>query len=100
MEAKEQRACQFLKVREKRGLVYSIYSFPTSFIDSGLFGIYAGTGEKEVAELIPLVCTEMVKLTSDVTEMEVARAKALVKTTCQPKSLRNQPDFFGELRFA
>jgi predicted Zn-dependent peptidase len=71
----------FQEVREKRGLVYSIYSFPTSFIDSGLFGIYAGTGEKEVAELIPLVCTEMVKLTSDVTEMEVARAKAQLKSS-------------------
>ena len=71
----------FQEIREKRGLVYTIYSFPTSFIDSGLFGIYAGTGEKEVAELIPLVCTEMVKLMSDVTEEEVARAKAQLKSS-------------------
>jgi predicted Zn-dependent peptidase len=71
----------FQEVREKRGLVYSIYSFPTSFIDSGLFGIYAGTGKKEVAELIPLVCTEMVKVLSDVTEEEVARAKAQLKSS-------------------
>jgi predicted Zn-dependent peptidase len=71
----------FQEVREKRGLVYTIYSFPASFIDSGLFGIYAGTGEKEVGELIPLVCTEMVKLTSDVTEEEVARAKAQLKSS-------------------
>ena len=39
----------FQEVREKRGLVYSIYAFPTSFADSGVFGIYAGTGEQEVA---------------------------------------------------
>jgi predicted Zn-dependent peptidase len=71
----------FQEVREKRGLVYSIYSFPTSFIDGGLFGIYAGTGESEVAELIPLVCAEMVKVASDVSEAEVARAKAQLKSS-------------------
>ncbi len=71
----------FQEVREKRGLVYSIYSFPTSFIDGGLFGIYAGTGESEVAELIPLVCAEMVKVASDVSEAEVTRAKAQLKSS-------------------
>ena len=71
----------FQEVREKRGLVYSIYSFPSSFNDAGVFGIYAGTGESEVAELVPLVCAEMVKVTSDVTEAEVARAKAQLKSS-------------------
>ncbi len=33
----------FQEVREKRGRVYSIYSFISSFIDSGYFGVYAGT---------------------------------------------------------
>ena len=41
----------FQEVREKRGLVYSIYSFAHSYRDGGLFGIYAGTGEHEAAEL-------------------------------------------------
>lgn len=71
----------FQEIREKRGLVYSIYSFPSSFVDSGVFGIYAGTGENEVAELIPLVCGELVKATSDITEVEVARAKAQLKSS-------------------
>jgi predicted Zn-dependent peptidase len=71
----------FQEIREKRGLVYSIYSFPSSFIDGGVFGIYAGTGENEVAELVPLVCAEMVKVTSDVTEAEVARARAQLKSS-------------------
>ena len=39
----------FQEVREKRGLVYSIYSFTSAYQDGGLFGIYAGTGESEVA---------------------------------------------------
>jgi predicted Zn-dependent peptidase len=34
----------FQEIREKRGLVYSIYSFPSSFVDGGVFGIYAGAG--------------------------------------------------------
>jgi predicted Zn-dependent peptidase len=41
----------FQEIREKRGLVYSIHSFASSYVDGGLFGIYAGTGEAEVAEL-------------------------------------------------
>ena len=43
----------FQEIREKRGLVYSIHSFSSSYSDGGIFGIYAGTGEKEVAELMP-----------------------------------------------
>ena len=37
----------FQEIREKRGLVYSIYSFASAFHDGGVFGVYAGTGEKE-----------------------------------------------------
>ena len=40
----------FQEVREKRGLVYSIYSFSCArSMDGGLFGIYAGTGEERGA---------------------------------------------------
>lgn len=45
----------FQEIREKRGLVYSVYAFNTSFKDSGVFGIYAGTGEQECVELFPAV---------------------------------------------
>ncbi|MBK8906832.1 MAG: insulinase family protein [Rhodospirillales bacterium] len=71
----------FQEIREKRGLVYSIYSFPTSFADGGVFGIYAGTGETEVTELVPLVCDEMCKVVSDVGEDEVTRARAQIKAS-------------------
>ncbi len=71
----------FQEVREKRGLVYSIYSFPAAYVDGGLFGIYAGTGQKEVAELIPLVCEEISKVGAHVGEEEVARARAQLKSS-------------------
>ncbi|KAA0597143.1 putative Zn-dependent peptidase [Azospirillum lipoferum] len=69
----------FQEVREKRGLVYSIYTFTGGYHDGGLFGVYAGTGEDEVAELVPVVCDEIAKVGADVTEDEVARARAQLK---------------------
>ncbi|MGH7121445.1 MAG: M16 family metallopeptidase [Acetobacteraceae bacterium] len=71
----------FQEVREKRGLVYSIYSFSVPYHDGGLFGIYAGTGEKEVAELMPVVVEELRKVQSEVGEAELARARAQAKAS-------------------
>ena len=51
----------FQEVRENRGLCYSIYSFTSSYVDGGMFGIYAGTGETEVDELIPAMVGEIIK---------------------------------------
>ena len=69
----------FQEVREKRGLVYSIYSFAGTYRDGGLFGIYAGTGPGQVKELVPLLCDEIVRVAEDVTEDELARARAQLK---------------------
>jgi predicted Zn-dependent peptidase len=71
----------FQEVREKRGLVYSIYSFSSPFMDGGLFGIYAGTGESEAAELMPVTLAELHKVQQAVTEAELARARAQVKAS-------------------
>jgi predicted Zn-dependent peptidase len=66
----------FQEVREIRGLAYSIYAFAASYVDTGLFGIYAGTGEAEAAEIVPVIMDELAKPAHDVTEEEVARARA------------------------
>jgi predicted Zn-dependent peptidase len=71
----------FQEVREKRGLVYSVYSFSSPFLDGGLFGIYAGTGESEAEELIPVTLEELRKVQAAVTEPELARARAQVKAS-------------------
>ncbi|PPQ34284.1 M16 family metallopeptidase [Rhodopila globiformis] len=71
----------FQEIREKRGLVYSIYSFTAPFKDGGLFGIYAGTGESEAAELTPVVLEELAKVQDGVSEAELARARAQVKAS-------------------
>jgi predicted Zn-dependent peptidase len=69
----------FQEVREKRGLVYAIHSFAHGYRDGGLFGIYAGTGEAEAAELLPVLCDESVRLEDGLATGEVARAKAQMK---------------------
>ena len=51
----------FQRIREERGLVYGIHCFNTAYADGGLFGIYAGTGEDDLAELVPAVCEEFVE---------------------------------------
>ena len=71
----------FQEVREKRGLVYSIHTFLSFYSDTGLFGIYAGTGETEVEELVPLICEQVAKIRHDVNEEEVARARAQLKAS-------------------
>ena len=69
----------FQEVREKRGLVYSIHCFSSSFSDCGLFGVYAGTGDEEVAEMMPVIADELKKSLTLLPEDEIQRAKAQVK---------------------
>ncbi len=69
----------FQEVREKRGLVYSVFSFTSSYADGGVFGIYAGTGENEVQELMPVVCDEINAVRQGVSDAEVDRARAQLR---------------------
>jgi predicted Zn-dependent peptidase len=70
----------FQEVREKRGLVYSIYSFSAAYNDGGMFSIYAGTGEKDAAELVPVVCDELKDVAENVSEQEVERARTQLRS--------------------
>ena len=70
----------FQEVREERGLCYSIHSFYWPFIDTGLFGIQAATSEEDVPELLPVVVDELRKITDGVTEAELRRAKAQLRS--------------------
>jgi len=94
----------FQEVREKRGLVYSIYSFMQSYLDGGTFAIHAGTGPDQVAELIPVVADQLNQLSHQVSTEEVNRAKAQLKagmlmarenTTSRMEALGRQMMIFG-----
>jgi predicted Zn-dependent peptidase len=69
----------FQEVREKRGLAYTVHSFTHGYRDGGLFGIYAGTGEDEAAELVPVLCDETRRLDAGLAPVELGRAKAQMK---------------------
>ncbi len=72
----------FQEIREKRGLVYTVYSFANSHTQTGLFGIYAGTGKKELEELMPVVATEVGKVCQEkIKEKELQRAKVQLKAS-------------------
>ena len=70
----------FQEAREKRGLCYTIYAFAHSSTDSGMIGVYTGTGESEAAEVSAVVAGEMAALAVTANEAEIARAKAQLRS--------------------
>lgn len=69
----------FQEIRETRGLAYSIYSFIASYIDTGLWAVYAGTARKKVNEVIELIVRELMSLKDTITGPELRRAKDQMK---------------------
>jgi len=70
----------FQEVREKRGRVYSIYSFMSAFIDCGYFGIYAGTSPEWVDEVIEVTIREVAQIVHEgLRPAELTRAKSQLK---------------------
>jgi predicted Zn-dependent peptidase len=69
----------FQNIREKRGLVYSIYSYHMSYSDTGVLAVYAGTDKKHLGEVIDITANEMRGLSTSVTSDELRRAKAQLK---------------------
>jgi len=64
----------FQEIREKRGLAYSVYSYLSSFMDSGVLGVYVGTGEKTVSRVLQTILREMKKLSEDSLKPKELRA--------------------------
>jgi predicted Zn-dependent peptidase len=69
----------FQEVREKRGLAYSVYSFLSSFSDTGMLGIYAGCEPERLEELLHIVGDCALKLGESITDAEVQTAKNQIK---------------------
>lgn len=69
----------FQEVREKRGLAYSVYAYPSSYRDGGLLTIYAGTGAEKLGELTPVLAEELGKLCGRIDDAELQRARAQLK---------------------
>jgi predicted Zn-dependent peptidase len=69
----------FQEAREKRGLCYAISAFHAPYSDTGMFGLYAGTDSSDLQELMQVVVDELTGAAENLTESEVARAKAQMK---------------------
>jgi predicted Zn-dependent peptidase len=71
----------FQEVRESRGLAYAIHAFHWSYSDAGLFGFYAATGARDVAELMPVALDCLGSAAETLKDSEVRRAKAQMKVS-------------------
>ena len=72
----------FQEIREKRGLAYSIYSFPSFYSNSGFLGVSTGTDNQEINNMLPVVVDELKKIMNEkVSNDELQRAKAQIKSS-------------------
>jgi predicted Zn-dependent peptidase len=94
----------FQEIREKRGLAYSVYSFMSSYRDTGLWAVQAGTGRKKVQEVIERILTILRELPETLTEAELQRAKDQLKgnlvlglesTGSRMQNIANQEIYYG-----
>ncbi len=70
----------FQNIREKRGLVYSVFSSLSSFHDAGCLSVYAGTSADKARQVIDLTLQEFGELKShSISQEELQRAKAYLK---------------------
>jgi len=70
----------FQKIREEKGLAYSIYSFNSPYVDTGIFGIYAGTGPENFFTVLELIMDEIRLIKNEkVNETELQKSKDQLK---------------------
>ena len=69
----------FQKIREERGLFYSILAQSGAYEDAGQITVYAGTSAKEIGDLCLITVDEMKRAAEDMSDAEVARARAQIK---------------------
>jgi predicted Zn-dependent peptidase len=70
----------FHEAREKRGLCYAIGASHWEWADTGLFVIYAQTDPQKITSLVEVIGNESLAATENISEVEVARAKAQFKS--------------------
>jgi predicted Zn-dependent peptidase len=70
----------FEEVREKRGLVYSIYSFLSGYSDGGTMTVYAGARPREIKKVLDLIRREIRRLAAKgIERTELQRTKDQMK---------------------
>jgi predicted Zn-dependent peptidase len=95
----------FQNVREKRGLVYAVFSGLSTFRDAGCLTVYAGTSTENMRQVIDLIVEELGRLKSDpLGDEELQRSKEYLKgstllslesTMSRMSNLARQEMYFG-----
>jgi predicted Zn-dependent peptidase len=80
----------FQEIRERRGLAYSVYSYITSYADTGIFGSYVGVDPKNAYKSVQLILKEIFKLKENVVDFDELRdAKEYTKGSLMLSSESN-----------
>ena len=70
----------FQEIREDKGLAYSIYSYHSSYEDTGVLAIYGGTSSSQMEELKTSILDTITSIVKNgFTEIEVENAKEQLK---------------------
>ena len=70
----------FQRIREERGLAYSVYSFTGGFSDTGQFGVYAGCQPGKADEVLGLIVAELdAAARGSLTVAEIERGKGQMR---------------------
>ncbi len=70
----------FQEIREERGLCYSVFSYHSSYQDSGMLTVYAGTAQQQLDELLKAVHETTHHLAEKgMTEKELSNGKEQLK---------------------
>jgi predicted Zn-dependent peptidase len=93
----------FQEIREKRGLVYTVYTFQAAYRAAGLFGVYAGTSPKNVSECVDLIVAELQKMRDvpvDADELTLAKEHIKGSLTLSLESSSSRMIRLGRNEFA
>ena len=72
----------FQSIREQSGLCYSIYTFTTPHLDTGLMSIYTGLGEETERQALERILQELHRFCEDgPAKDEISRTREQAKTT-------------------
>lgn len=69
----------FTELREKRSLCYDVHSYPSHFLDTGAFTVYAGVDPKQAAPAVSAILEQLALTRDGIPEDELQKAKELTK---------------------
>jgi predicted Zn-dependent peptidase len=93
----------FQEIREKRGLVYTVYSFQAAYRAAGLFGVYAGASPENVQACIDLIVEQFGKVRDvriDSDELRLAKEHIKGNLTLSLESTSSRMIRLGRNEFA